>query len=38
MGPVRSTVIEDPQGASFTASRFYPERLEQLQQEDGAVA
>ena len=38
MGPVRNTVIEDPQGASFTASRFYPERLEQLQQQDNAVA
>ena len=38
MGPVRSTVIEDPQGATFTASRFYPERLEGLQQEDGAIA
>ena len=26
-GPTRITVVRDPQGAVFTASRFYPERL-----------
>ena len=26
-GPTRITVVRDPQGATFTASRFYPERL-----------
>jgi uncharacterized protein len=26
-GPVRNVVIRDPQGATFTGSRFYPERL-----------
>jgi predicted enzyme related to lactoylglutathione lyase len=28
-GPTRITAVEDPQGAVFTASRFYPERLAQ---------
>jgi predicted enzyme related to lactoylglutathione lyase len=26
-GPTRIAVVRDPQGAAFTASRFYPERL-----------
>jgi len=26
-GPTRIAVVRDPQGATFTASRFYPERL-----------
>jgi hypothetical protein len=26
-GPTRITIVRDPQGAVFTASRFYPERL-----------
>ena len=26
-GPTRITVVRDPQGATFTATRFYPERL-----------
>lgn len=32
-GPVRNAVIADPGGAVFTASRFYPERLTQYQQQ-----
>jgi len=26
-GPTRIAVVQDPQGAAFTVSRFYPERL-----------
>jgi predicted enzyme related to lactoylglutathione lyase len=26
-GPTRIAVVRDPQGATFTVSRFYPERL-----------
>ena len=33
MGPVRTVVIADPGGATFTASRFYPERLTQHQEQ-----
>jgi hypothetical protein len=36
-GPVRNVVIRDPQGATFSGSRFYPERL-MAQREEAAAS